>query len=204
MNNPHNRGRSMSTSGETLYQILELEKSCTADEIKRAYRRLALRYHPDKNQGDPASAEKFKEINRANSILSDQTKREIYDQYGSFGLYVGEQFGEENVRSYFVLSSPWCKGFMIFCCVITGCCCCCCCFCCFNFCCGKCKPHPSEDETDFMNPQDDVGEDYGAAASTDPVIVIQPSSDPNGTDPVISAQPPSYDSIYTDKAPSDE
>lgn len=51
----------------------------------------------------------FKEINRAHSILSDLTKRNIYDNYGSLGLYIAEQFGEENVNTYFVLTSGWCK-----------------------------------------------------------------------------------------------
>lgn len=51
----------------------------------------------------------FKEVNRANSILSDQTKRNIYDNYGSLGLYIAEQFGEENVNAYFVVTSPACK-----------------------------------------------------------------------------------------------
>lgn len=53
--------------------------------------------------------QQFKEINRANSILSDQTKRNIYDNYGSLGLYIAEQFGEENVNAYFVVTSPACK-----------------------------------------------------------------------------------------------
>lgn len=51
----------------------------------------------------------FKEVNRANSILSDETKRNIYDNYGSLGLYIAEQFGEENVNAYFVVTSPTCK-----------------------------------------------------------------------------------------------
>lgn len=51
----------------------------------------------------------FKEVNRAHSILSDQTKRNIYDSYGSLGLYIAEQFGEENVNAYFVVTSPACK-----------------------------------------------------------------------------------------------
>ncbi len=51
----------------------------------------------------------FKEINYAHSVLADTTKRGIYDRYGSLGLYVAEQFGEENVNTYFVLTSPWCK-----------------------------------------------------------------------------------------------
>ena len=51
----------------------------------------------------------FQEINHANTVLSDTTKRGIYDRYGSLGLYVAEQFGEENVNTYFVLTSGWCK-----------------------------------------------------------------------------------------------
>ena len=52
----------------------------------------------------------FKEINYAHTVLADTTKRGIYDRYGSLGLYVAEQFGEENVNTYFVLTSPWCKA----------------------------------------------------------------------------------------------
>lgn len=133
--------RRLSTTGETLYNILNLKKSSTPDEVKRAYRQLALKYHPDKNPNDPSAHEKFQDINRAHKILSDQLKRSIYDQYGSLGIYIAEQFGDEYVNTYFVLTSKWFKAFMI-CLGISTCCygfCCCCCFC-FNFCCGKCKP----------------------------------------------------------------
>lgn len=51
----------------------------------------------------------FKEVNRAHAILSDPTKRNIYDNYGSLGLYIAEQFGEENVNTYFLVNSGWCK-----------------------------------------------------------------------------------------------
>jgi len=51
----------------------------------------------------------FQEVNHANGVLSDTVKRSIYDRYGSIGIYVAEQFGEENVNTYFVLTSPWCK-----------------------------------------------------------------------------------------------
>ena len=51
----------------------------------------------------------FQEVNHANGVLSDTVKRNIYDRYGSIGIYVAEQFGEENVNTYFVLTSPWCK-----------------------------------------------------------------------------------------------
>uniref|UniRef100_A0AAG5DAR6 J domain-containing protein n=1 Tax=Anopheles atroparvus TaxID=41427 RepID=A0AAG5DAR6_ANOAO len=135
--------RKLSTSGDTLYQTLGLPKTATADEIKKTYRKLALKYHPDKNPNNPDASEKFKEVNRAHSILSDLTKRNIYDNYGSLGLYIAEQFGEENVNAYFVVTSPTCKALFMICGIITGCYCCCCCCCCCNFCFGKYKPvHP--------------------------------------------------------------
>ena len=78
------------------------------------YRKLALRHHPDKNPDNPEAAEKFKEINNANSILSDEDKRKIYDEYGSMGLYVAEQFGEESVKYYFLMSKCWFKVRILF------------------------------------------------------------------------------------------
>lgn len=78
-------------------------------EMLLSCRKLALKYHPDKNPDNPEAADKFKEINNAHAILTDATKRNIYDKYGSLGLYVAEQFGEENVNTYFVLSSWWAK-----------------------------------------------------------------------------------------------
>jgi curved DNA-binding protein len=62
------------------YKILGIDKAATADEIKRAYRKLALKYHPDKNPGDKSSEERFKEINEAYEVLSNPSKRERYDQ----------------------------------------------------------------------------------------------------------------------------
>ncbi|KAI5701564.1 hypothetical protein M8J76_010914 [Diaphorina citri] len=109
--------RKMSTSGDSLYVILELPKTATPEEIKKQYRKMALKYHPDKNPNNPEAAEKFKEINRAHSTLSDQTKRNIYDTYGSLGLYVAEQFGEENVNTYFMVTSTWCKALIILSCI---------------------------------------------------------------------------------------
>lgn len=78
-------------------------------------RKLALKYHPDKNPDNPEAAEKFKEINNAHATLTDLSKRNIYDKYGSLGLYVAEQFGEENVNTYFMLSSWWAK---VSCCLL--------------------------------------------------------------------------------------
>ncbi|KAL7034990.1 hypothetical protein ACKWTF_008205 [Chironomus riparius] len=136
--------RKLSTSGDSLYEILGLPKTSTPEDIKKTYRKLALKYHPDKNPDNPEAVDKFKEVNRAHTILSDQTKRNIYDNYGSLGLYIAEQFGEENVNAYFVVTSPACKAMFLICCIATGCYCCCCCCCCCNFCFGKYKPPPHE------------------------------------------------------------
>ena len=69
--------------GVDLYAVLGLEKATATDaDIKREYRKLALRWHPDKNQGDTAAQERFKEISKAYSVLSDVKKREYYDKTG--------------------------------------------------------------------------------------------------------------------------
>jgi len=76
------------------YEILEVSKDATATEIKKAYRKLALKYHPDKNQGNKEAEEKFKIINEAYAVLSDAQKRKIYDMYGKDGLnQSGSGFG---------------------------------------------------------------------------------------------------------------
>ena len=65
------------------YNTLGISKSASKDEIKKAYRKLARQYHPDVNPGDKASEEKFKEINEAYEVLSDEEKRQKYDRFGS-------------------------------------------------------------------------------------------------------------------------
>jgi molecular chaperone DnaJ len=64
------------------YEVLGLQKGASDEEIKKAYRKLAVKYHPDKNPGDKAAEEKFKELGEAYEVLNDQQKRAIYDQYG--------------------------------------------------------------------------------------------------------------------------
>ena len=73
-------------SKRDFYEILGVSKSADADEIKKAYRQMALKYHPDKNPGDKASEEKFKEAAEAYEVLSNPEKRKRYDQYGHQGV----------------------------------------------------------------------------------------------------------------------
>ncbi len=68
------------------YEVLEISRNADASEIKKAYRKLALKYHPDRNQGDKEAEEKFKLVNEAYQALSDPKKRSIYDRYGKSGL----------------------------------------------------------------------------------------------------------------------
>ena len=75
------------------YEILEISKSASADEIKKAYRKMAIKFHPDKNPGDKAAEEKFKEAAEAYEILSSPEKKQRYDQYGHAGLGGNSGFG---------------------------------------------------------------------------------------------------------------
>src|SRR5680860_569793 len=68
------------------YDILEVSKSASEAEIKKAYRKMAIKYHPDKNPDDKASEEKFKEAAEAYEILSNPGKKQRYDQYGHAGV----------------------------------------------------------------------------------------------------------------------
>lgn len=69
-------------SKKDYYDVLGVSKTATADEIKKAYRKLARQYHPDVNKDNPEAAEKFKEASEAYSVLSDEQKRAQYDQFG--------------------------------------------------------------------------------------------------------------------------
>lgn len=75
------------------YEILGVEKNASAEDIKKAFRKLALKYHPDKNPGDKTAEEKFKEVAEAYNVLRDPDKRQKYDQYGHAGVDGSGGFG---------------------------------------------------------------------------------------------------------------
>ena len=100
------------------YEILGVSKNASADEIKKAYRKVAMQFHPDRNPGDKPSEEKFKEAAEAYEILSDHDKRAQYDRYGHAGVsgagrgghgqnmedifsQFGDIFGEDVFGSFF-------------------------------------------------------------------------------------------------------
>jgi curved DNA-binding protein len=77
------------------YETLGVAKGAGADEIKKTYRKLALKYHPDKNNGDKTAEAKFKEISEAYAVLSDPEKRNQYDTYGSAGFH--QKYSQEDI-----------------------------------------------------------------------------------------------------------
>ena len=90
------------------YEILEVTKSATPDEIKKAYRKKAIKFHPDKNPGDKKSEENFKEAAEAYEVLSDPDKRQRYDQFGHAGVgsaagggFNGGNMNMEDIFSHF-------------------------------------------------------------------------------------------------------
>jgi hypothetical protein len=76
----------MAENKRDYYEVLGVEKGASADEIKRAYRKSAMKYHPDRNPGDKEAEEKFKELGEAYEVLSNDEKRQRYDQFGFAGV----------------------------------------------------------------------------------------------------------------------
>ena len=71
---------------EDYYSLLGVSRGASEAELKKAYKKLAMKYHPDRNQGDKSAEAKFKEVSEAYEVLTDQNKRQAYDQFGHEGL----------------------------------------------------------------------------------------------------------------------
>jgi len=79
----------MAAKDTEFYERLGVKPECTENEIKKAYRKLAVQFHPDKNPDNPEAVEKFKQISEAYEVLSNADKRELYNKYGKDGLKEG-------------------------------------------------------------------------------------------------------------------
>ena len=77
------------------YSVLGVPKGSSDEEIKKAYRKQAMRYHPDRNEGDTKAESKFKDISEAYAVLSDKKKRQEFDQFGSEGFH--QKFSQEDI-----------------------------------------------------------------------------------------------------------
>ena len=89
--------------GKDYYKILEVPRTASQEEIKKAFRKLAMKYHPDRNKGDKGSEAKFKDINEAYAVLSNAEKRKQYDTFGSEGFQ--KRFTQEDIFRDFDFSS---------------------------------------------------------------------------------------------------
>ena len=87
------------------YKALGVDKSASAEDIKKAFRKLAVKYHPDRNPNDKAAEDKFKEINEAYAVLSDPKKKEEYDTFGSSGFH--KQYSQEDIFRGFDFSNAY-------------------------------------------------------------------------------------------------
>src|SRR5580658_3777627 len=86
------------TDKKDYYAVLGVKKTASAEEIRKAFRKLARKYHPDVNPGDKSAEEKFKSLSEANDVLSDAKKRKIYDQLGFYSDNIDPAAAEAAAR----------------------------------------------------------------------------------------------------------
>lgn len=184
--------RSLSSEGLSYYKALNVEKTATKSEIKKAYHKSALRCHPDKHPNNEEAAEKFKQINKCNNILQDEQKRKVYDKMGSQGVAMAEQVGWESMDAIMKYDKWYYRVGCLLACVLTGCCFGCCCFClCCCCCCGKCAPKPKEDEDEQA---------FAKMSSDEEITTSQPTAMDNqetNTQQQVFAMPPPTSSSTT-------
>src|SRR5947199_3142523 len=89
----------MATQTKDYYAILGVKKNASVDDIRKAFRKLARKYHPDVNPGDKKAEERFKELSEANDVLSDPKKRKIYDQVGFYSDNIDPATAEAYARA---------------------------------------------------------------------------------------------------------
>src|SRR5438045_7315801 len=89
----------MATQTKDYYAALGVKKTASVDEIRKAFRKLARKYHPDVNPGDKKAEERFKELSEANDVLSDPKKRKIYDQVGFYSDNIDPATAEADARA---------------------------------------------------------------------------------------------------------
>jgi len=97
----------MVLANKSFYELLEVPREASEADIKRAFRKLSLKYHPDKNPGNEEAASLFKQINRAYEVLSDADKRQVYDQQGQEGLERLERGGYQRQKGPSARADVW-------------------------------------------------------------------------------------------------
>src|SRR5436853_2667091 len=101
----------MATQTKDYYAILGVKKNASTEDIRKAFRKLARKYHPDVNPGDKSAEEKFKQLSEANDVLSDPKKRKVYDQLGFYSDNIDPAAAEAYARGAGSGSSGFPGGF---------------------------------------------------------------------------------------------